>query len=613
MPDIMLTLLPPAVLQDPAKAAAELPRAVLMRTNFIPGIRQRLGWRGIRSCNSDPYALTMKICDCPGVFGMVLADVACRKSRGTAAFHLYYFPAPDEELLEAYSVAAGIEALRKDYLDRVREFPRHASCQLFQLGRLDLEYDPEFQSVDLSLTAAERQLVFSAEGIMVENSQGLVKEVVGSGGIDQDLAAWATIMPLFRTLAASFSFCLEAAPDRLQERRRRGRKFTCHGNGQMTADLLSDGSNERRLTLAWRAGGGREIDGGEFPTPDMDWQEPAEKPAAYVDEPWWSSRVPGAGHSLDKHRLGIVERPKLIVLTGFLGSGKTSYLQRFIEYQASRNAFVAVIQNEIGARGLDGRLLGQHYAVTEMDEGCVCCTLAGNLKLALGEILRSFQPDFIVLETTGLANPANFLSELSELEEHLEFCSVTAVVDAARGLEPLDKYPVARDQLVLADVILINQIDRAEQKCLNELRAWVQSINPTAQVFETIHGDHSPARLYGVNFEGRMKLPERPQSPKPTHSDQNISSLLVQLPGPLDRHKFLKEIANLPPQILRIKGILRFTDCQEAEVFQYVPGAQSLVIHRDTSPDQTFLVMIGEKIQQSSAFFLQALNLQAEG
>ena len=612
MPDLMMKLLPPAVLQDPEKTAAELPRAVLMRTNFIPGIRQRLGWRGIRSCNSDPYALTMKICGCSGVFGLALASVTRRKGRGAAAFHLFYFPTPDEELLEAYTVAAGIEALREDYLDRVREFPRHAFCQLFQLGRLDLEYDADTQSIDLSLTAAERHLIISAEGITVENGQGLVKEVVNAGGIDQDLPAWATIMPLFRTLAASFAFCLEATPDRLQERRRRGRKFTRHGNGQTTTAMLPDGSDDRRLTLAWRKGGGREIGGGEFPKPDIDWQDPAEKPAEYVDEPWWSSRVPGAAHSLDKHRLGIVERPKLIVLTGFLGSGKTSYLQRFIEYQAARNAFVAVIQNEIGALGLDGLLLGQHYAVTEMDEGCVCCTLAGNLKLALGDILRSFQPDFIVLETTGLANPANFLAELNELEEQVDFCSVTAVVDAARGLDPLNKYPVARDQLVLADVILINQIDRAEQNHLDQLRAWIRSANPTAQVFETIHGDLSPARLYGVNFEGRMEFPDQEPRRHRTHAAQGISSLLVLLTGPLDRQKFFAEIASLPPQILRIKGILQFTDCQEAEVFQYVPGAQSLVIHRDVPPKQMFLVLIGEKIQQNAASFLQALNLQAE-
>lgn len=123
-------------------------------------------------------------------------------------------------------------------------------------------------------------------------------------------------------------------------------------------------------------------------------------------------------------------------MTGFLGSGKTSFLNHFVEYQAERNAFVAIVQNEIDAKNLDTHLLGQHYAVTAMDEGCICCTLAGNLNMALVESVSGFQPDFVVVETTGLANPANFLSEISELEDHLDFCSITTTVDATQGLSP---------------------------------------------------------------------------------------------------------------------------------------------------------------------------------
>ena len=108
--------------------------------------------------------------------------------------------------------------------------------------------------------------------------------------------------------------------------------------------------------------------------------------------------------TLDKKILGIDQRPPLILLTGFLGSGKTSFLQHFIEYQTQRSRFVAVIQNEVGEVGLDGKLLD--YQVTEIDEGCVCCSLVGNLKRAVQGILSQFQPDTIILETYRGGQPS---------------------------------------------------------------------------------------------------------------------------------------------------------------------------------------------------------------
>ena len=87
--------------------------------------------------------------------------------------------------------------------------------------------------------------------------------------------------------------------------------------------------------------------------------------------------------------------------------------------------------------------------MTEVDEGCVCCTLAGSLRSALSGILSEFQPDFVVLETTGLANPANLLSEIADLEDMLEFASVTTVVDAVCGPHSLKDHEVARSQVRL--------------------------------------------------------------------------------------------------------------------------------------------------------------------
>ncbi len=609
MPNKLYTLLPPTVLADPVQTATELPRAVLMRVNFIPGVRQRLGWRGVRECTATSGGLTLKIAEHSGIFGISQSDTTQLARQGNAGFNLFYFPDPDEELLEAFSVAACIEALRTEYLDKVREFTRFEQLRLFQLGRLEVAYDSVNGAVGLTLVAADRQLLVSADGLTVTGLSGPV-QAVAPGGIDQDLDAFAILMPLYRTLAASFSFCLGEAPVQLQRSSRVGRKVVCHPDNRFTEAPLM-GAKEFKLMLGWRDPDGLNNADPEFPTVELQWQAPLEKPQDYADEPWWSDRVPGARFSLDKNSVGISERPKLIVLTGFLGSGKTSFLNHFIEYHASRNAFVAIVQNEIGARGLDSHLLGQHYAVTEMDEGCVCCTLAGNLKLALAEILSGFQPDFVVLETTGLANPANFLHEISELEDQLDFCSITTLVDASQGTGPLEKYPVAREQLMLADVILANKIDQVETRQLSELKDWIGRLNPLAVIHEVNHGDVSPAQLYGVNFAGKMRLPERSFSAGSaghTHLDQGISSLLIRLPEPLERDSFLAQTALLPPQVLRVKGILEFNDEPDPQVYQYVPGAQALTPVAE-DPGERFLVMIGENIEEVTAPFLRTLNL----
>ena len=107
------------------------------------------------------------------------------------------------------------------------------------------------------------------------------------------------------------------------------------------------------------------------------------------------------------------ERPNFFIITGYLGSGKTKFIQNFVYKEGKRiRLFMGIIQNEIGKIGLDGALLDAKYALVEIDEGCVCCSMAGQIRLAISQ-LKPKKPDSIVLETTGVANPFNILSELN--------------------------------------------------------------------------------------------------------------------------------------------------------------------------------------------------------
>ena len=585
------TLLPPALLENPVLAAQELPRALMTRVNFIPGVRHRLGWRGVRDCAKGRGGLTVRITGMPGVYGLHALNTGLVDGTGLATFALFYFPAPDDELIECFSVQAGIIAQAEDYLDRVREFTLHDDLRaLFGVAVLEAYFRPEI-GVSLALTAPQRDIVLALDGVTVQTPSGQV-QAVEPGGKDQNLPAWDVAVPLFDALAASASYCLGLSPQSLMKSSRPGMR-RAYGGGSGLRSEAEPGVRDIRFGLGWDMAVPANAD---MKTTELRWAAPTPLPDEYGDAPWRTPDVPGAANSLDKRTMGITERPRLIVLTGFLGSGKTTFLARFIEEQAARNGFVAVVQNEIGQKGLDGKLLGQSYAVTEVDEGCVCCTLAGSLRSALSGILGEFQPDFVVLETTGLANPANLLAEVVDLADMLDFASVTTLLDAACAPRALAEFEVARNQVQLADVMILNKTDLVDEAALSRLETRLRELNPTAELHRTTHGDIPSSVLYGVNFRKPLRRPApllAPMGHHATHGDAGIQNAIIEWEGSIERQAFQKGVASLPREVLRAKGIVRFSDSDIPEVFQYVPGHHALTPAGDV-PDSSFLVIIGQ-------------------
>jgi G3E family GTPase len=600
------TLLPPALLGDPIQAAAELPRALMTRANFIPGVRHRLGWRGVRDCAKGQGGLTVRVTGMPGVYGLHLLNSNGAGRTGLATFAISYFPASDEELVEDFSIQAGITAQDEDYLERVREFTLHEDLRaLFGIAVLEVHLHADTPGIVLALTAPEHDRVVALDGVNVDTPSGRV-EAVAPGGMDQNLPALEVATPLFEALAASASYCLGEPPNSLKKESRQSMQRAYGTESGLRSESAPD-VRDVRFGLGW----GMDVPSlPEMETTDASWSAPAPLPEEFADAPWMSAEIRGASNALDKRTMGITEKPRLIVLTGFLGSGKTTFLARFIEEQAAKNGFVAVVQNEIGQKGLDGKLLGQSYAVTEVDEGCVCCTLAGNLRSALSGILSEFQPDFVVLETTGLANPANMLSEIADLDDVIEFASVTTVLDAACAPRALADHEVARNQVQLADVLILNKTDLASEDDLAMLEARIRELNPTADLHRTTHGDVPSTVLYGVNFRKALKRPGpilAPMGHHSTHGDEGIQSAIIELDGPLDRRSFQAGVSALPHQVLRAKGVVRFSDGDTPEIFQYVPGHHSLTLSQE-EPESCFMVIIGQEITRIAETFRTAIG-----
>ena len=172
------TLLPPALRENPAHAAAELPRALMTRANFIPGVRHRLGWRGVRDCAKGRDGLTVRITGMEGVYGLEFLNMSEQDGMGKATYNITYFPAPDEELIESFSIQAGLAAHQADYLDRVREFTMHPDLRaLFGVGVLEAFFHPETSGVSLTLTAPQRDEIRTIDGILLETPEGPVQAV----------------------------------------------------------------------------------------------------------------------------------------------------------------------------------------------------------------------------------------------------------------------------------------------------------------------------------------------------------------------------------------------------------------------------------------------------
>ena len=602
---------PNDIISAPETGIQELLRTLLIRVNFVPGLRHVIGWRGLKDSSFDVEGWTAKIKDYAGVFGIYFTQYEIVDGWIRGRFGLNYFPDPSGELVELFSLQAGIYAQKNDYMSRIRNFLAYPElCDLFNIGTIYLSVNPSEDAMVLSLQSVSNERIVAKDGITFSEN-GKTIEIIAPGGVDKNFPSYQTALNFFHVLAASVTFNLEEPPNYLTYKTLPGIVVIYDADGKQWENA-SDKLQRKYLLLGY---GGKccenyiqaNLTTESKPSEKMiSWSRGNQLPAVFKDAPWWHAHHIGDYKTIDKKSLGVDDRPQLIVLTGFLGSGKTSFLRHFIEYQVQRNRFVAVIQNEIGETGLDGKLLDQDYAVTEMDEGCVCCSLVGNLKKAVKQILSSFQPDYIVLETTGLANPYNLVDDISEVEELVKFDSVTTMIDGLNIEKSIENFTVASEQIKAADILLLNKKDLLTKDQLQEITKTLKGLNLTAPILSTVHGDINPALLYGVDMQANL-LPDHKkeaQSQKeishPSHHYDGLSSRKISFSAPLDKMSFIKAVKAMPPEIFRVKGVINFAEDNKPMLFQYVGGRYEFSEFDNPKISDRFLILIGQNIKNET-------------
>jgi G3E family GTPase len=205
------------------------------------------------------------------------------------------------------------------------------------------------------------------------------------------------------------------------------------------------------------------------------------------------------------------------VLTGFLGAGKTTLLKRILAEPHGQR--IAVIENEFGPEGIDHELLvtEQTEQIVEMNNGCVCCTVRGDLVRILGELQAKRKAgelrfDRVIVETTGMANPGPVTQTFfidDSVAEHYRLDGVITVVDAKHGHETLDSQPEAQNQVGFADRILLSKTDLVDAGATQSLRERLVRMNPRAPI-RPVHMGQVPVSevldIDGFKLDAILKL-----------------------------------------------------------------------------------------------------------
>lgn len=260
----------------------------------------------------------------------------------------------------------------------------------------------------------------------------------------------------------------------------------------------------------------------------------------------------------------------LHVLTGFLGVGKTTLLSHLL--QEPRGERIAVLVNEVGELAIDHHLLERiDDDVVALPSGCICCTMRGAMFEALERVL-ALRPTRIVLETTGLADPAPILHALTidpRLSSQLVVGGVIAVVDVERAGELLDAHEEVRRQLEFADRVVLTKGDRAPQR-LAAAHELVAAAAPGCEVAEAVHGRIDPGwlladaplgRLRDAGA-GRMWLHHAPSGSGPQPGSFRTHGVQVAAPASVELVQlWLRLVTQFDgDRLLRIKGLVQCQD-----------------------------------------------------
>lgn len=284
--------------------------------------------------------------------------------------------------------------------------------------------------------------------------------------------------------------------------------------------------------------------------------------------------------SIDSSLSKASDRIPATVITGFLGSGKTTLINNILHKEHGKT--IAVIVNEFGEISIDGQLVVQdeQAELVEFNNGCLCCTVRGDLIDTLQRLRQRAELQGILIETTGLADPAPVASTFfvaDEVKRSIRLDAFVTVVDAVNIEMNLQQSNEAIEQVAFSDIVLVNKVDLVSPEQLKAVEARVRALNPLAKIHYTTNSEIDIDQVIGVGaFDLVQKLDVDPQflDDHEHEHDASVGSFILQESRPIDLNKFslwLNDMAQTRGEDLyRTKGIFNARGFRERIVFQSV-------------------------------------------
>ena len=624
---------PTGIITQPDQGFPDLIENFFIRLFYEPRIKELIGWIGIGYRETSSRGWTLRIKGQRGIYGLQYGG--CNQE-GSAwnhgIFYIQYFPAPDEDILDCFSIQENILRQDPSFENLLRKGRPGIDPLEFQfiIGRLIISVDTEENNLFLSLWAPEQWREILRDGLSLTQKNGIVIEVIPTGGVDRDVPAYSLSWPFFDKIVLTAAYHLNESPIFVIFKERPAKIFEITGKKEYQVKQANN-IEDRCLSVGFGPELGEETDDPRFnwmksffptedpssPTPPSrliwsitsQYQDPSKGNPLWWEASSWEETIKLKGAKA----LGLDYRPPLLVITGFLGSGKTTLLNKIVEhYSMMHNKFVAVIQNEVGQVNVDGKATDGAIAVTELEEGCVCCTLLGEFRRSIRKLCIEYEPDLIIVETTGVADPKSILAELPWLKPFVRFDSVITVVDGPNLEMNLKEYPIAKAQIEASDLILLNKFDLMGDETGSVAKQMLERINPRATIVNTVNAqippglllcsedDIDPFRLVQsldkakkLHFKGHSA-----ESPNMDLDSQNIETVSIVLEGQFKERKLIELLDNLPDSIYRLKGFVNIKGLEKTQLLQYVTGRYELENLPNPAPGPNRLVFIGRHLNE---------------
>ncbi len=284
------------------------------------------------------------------------------------------------------------------------------------------------------------------------------------------------------------------------------------------------------------------------------------------------------------------------LFSGFLGSGKTTLLKHIIQQVKDQGLVPAVFMNELGEMNFDSGEVGEGVPQKELLDGCICCTGSEKSEAQIQTLLAEEEFDVLLIETTGAAHPVEALDAIFSplFAEQLNFKGIVTVADSKRWMDREKLSPQIRslylEQIRHADLILANKMDLLSESEQATVTFEIQSLNPTAQIIQTVQAKVPMTALEKIVVSGTGDVQKAPVS------KLNLSAQVLHFDHPVNREVFEDWLRELPDTVFRIKGYVPLEGDKYPHAFQYAYGmAQWLPEYIKMRPQ---IVVIGENLKE---------------